>query len=122
MTELVCALSGTFYGIFLSYPTVIESSGREMTPSEKSFMLKMSKAFEICGLIALIIDSFTAILLLISMKRIYMRIKTHYQQWNPNVYFIALQAIIFIAPVLMSLGSFLVYQPSDVVGDTLTYR
>ena len=112
---------GTFYGIFIGYPIVIEGSGGEMTPGDKSFMLKMSFAFRTCGLIALTIDAFTAILLLISMKRIYMRIKTHYQQWNPNQYFIALQVIIFIAPVLMALCAFLVYQPSSSEADTLTY-
>ena len=82
----------------------------------------MSSAFAICGLILLIIDAFTAILLMISMRRIYMRIKTHYKQWNPNLYFIALQVIIFITPVLASFCAFLVYKPSEEEADTLTYE
>ena len=122
MTQLIIVLEATFYGIFLGYPTVIEGSGDEMTPGDKSFMLKMSSAFAICALIVLTIDAFTAILLLISMKRIYMRIKTNYQQWNPNLYFIALQVIIFITPVLASFCAFLVYKPSEEEADTLTYE
>ena len=74
-------------------------------------MLRASLATEIAGGLIFLSDALTAVLLLISMNKIYVTIKTHYPEWTPNILFIALQIIAFVAPVIMCILCVVFYAP-----------
>ena len=86
-----------------------------------SFMVRTSWAVRSTAGMMFVIDSTTAVLLLISMKKVYTTIQTHYSLWNPNRVFIALQVISFVAPVLMALACIIFYHPQINFAGTLTY-
>ena len=74
-------------------------------------MMRTSIATEIAGALIFIILSLTAVLLLISMHKIYVTIRTHYPVWTPNIFFIILQVVAFIAPVITCVLCVIVYKP-----------
>lgn len=82
----------------------------------------MSTAYEICGGVLLVLDTLTAILLLIAMKKIFSTIAQYYPRWTPNWCFISLQIIAFIAPVMITCGCLIAYTPQANYYDTLTYE
>ena len=112
----------TFQGIYISYPVVIDKTCKELTPEEGEFLLKMSTAYKACGAALTTLDGIAAVLLLISMKRIYFTIKTHYPLWNANRFFIALQAIAFVAPVVIVICSVFSYKPQTEYSNTFTFE
>ena len=82
----------------------------------------MSWCYKIFTIILLAITAITAVLLLMSMRKIYVTIKTHYSRWKPNYCFIALQVIAFTAPVLTGLLMIVFYKPQISFSNTLTYQ
>ena len=85
-------------------------------------MIMLSWAYKILTIILLAIATITAILLLISMRRIYVTIKTHFSMWKPNYCFIALQVIAFTAPVISGFLMIVFFHPSANIHNTLTYE
>ena len=71
----------------------------------------MSAAYYICAIILLLLDTVTAVLLIVAMKRIYNTIRTYYPMWKTNRCFIALQAVTFTMPIIFVLFGILVYTP-----------
>ena len=74
-------------------------------------MMRASIATETAGALIFIILALTAVLLLISMHKIYVTIRTHYPAWTPNIFFIILQIVAFIAPVITCVLCVIVYKP-----------
>ena len=111
MTEVAITTYAVSTGIFLCYPNAIGVTCENFTPDEQRFMLRASVATETAGGLMFIFTAVTAVLLLISMYKIYMTIRTHYPEWNPNIFFIVLQVIAFIVPVIMCILCVIFYKP-----------
>ena len=69
-----------------------------------------------------LLDTTTAVLLLISMKRIYSIIRTQYSDWNPNKCFIFVQIVAFATPPLIILGIMIAYKPQSDVSMNETFH
>ena len=90
VTELVILAFSTSNGIFMIYPNVIGETCDEFSDDQELFMVRTSWAVRSTAGMMFALDLTTAILLLISMKKVYSTIQTHYSRWNPNRVFIAL--------------------------------
>ena len=121
IAELALASFAIFQGIYISYPSFINKTVEELTPRESRFLLQMSTAYRISGVILNILDAMTAVLLFISMRRIYITITTYYPLWNANRFFITLQGIAFIGPLLFAILALAFYKPQANYDATLTY-
>ena len=84
-------------------------------------MLRASFATEVAGGFLFLLAAMTAVLLLISMRKIYVTIRIHYPEWKPNLFFIALQVIAFVTPVIMCILCVIFYKPDISFEGTLTY-
>ena len=85
-------------------------------------MWRASVAVEASAALIFIVDMVTSVLLLYSMRRIYVTIRSYYPKWKSNNWFIGLQVIAFTAPTLMCLFCIISYKPQINFAGTLTYR
>ena len=111
VTQVVIVFYAVATGIFMCYPDAIGTACEDFTPEEQRFMMRTSFATEIAAALIFIILALTAVLLLISMHKIYVTIRTHYPAWKPNIFFIILQIIAFIAPVITCVLCVIFYKP-----------
>ena len=74
-------------------------------------MYRASLAVEASACLIFIFDMVTSVLLLYSMRRIYVTIKSYYPRWKSNNCFITLQVIAFTAPTLMCLFCIIYFKP-----------
>ena len=111
ITQVAIATYAIATGIFLCYPDAIDATCEEFTPDEQRFMMRASVATETAGGLIFVSTAVTAVLLLISMYKIYVTIRTHYPEWAPNIFFIILQVIAFLVPVVMCILCVIFYQP-----------
>ena len=93
-----------------------------MTDEQLVISTRLSLGYEICTGGMLFLDIVSAVLLVISMWRIYTTIKNEYSNWNPNKCFIAIQIFIFIAPLLSAMVCLIFYVPQPDQYNTLTYN
>ena len=121
-TELVILIYSISLGLYLGYPDSIEETCEDFSPSQEQVMWRASLAVEASASLILIFDMITSALLLYSMRRIYVTIRSYYPKWKSNNWFIALQVIAFTAPTLMCLICIIAYKPQINFAGTLTYR
>lgn len=63
------------YGTFLSYPLVVGVDYNDMTDGQMKIMTNLSIGYKACSAVLIFLDTISAVLLLISMQRIYKTIK-----------------------------------------------
>ena len=78
LTEAITLIWATCYGVYLCYPSAIGKDYEDLTPTEESFLTTVSGVYKGLAVTLVLLDTVTAVLLLISMKRIYNIIKTQY--------------------------------------------
>ena len=61
-----------------------------MSDGDQQVMTNLAIGYKACTGVLILMDAFSAILLLVSMQRIYKTIKTYYGLWNTNKCFIAI--------------------------------
>ena len=67
MTELGALAMAVQFGLYLSYPIVVGINYKDMTDSEAQTMTNLSLGYKTCSGCLILLDVFSAILLLISM-------------------------------------------------------
>ena len=79
LTEVGAVAMAVLYGLFLSYPVVEGFDYNNMTDEQARILTRLSLGYEICTGGLIFLDIVSAILLVLSMKRIYSTIKNEYR-------------------------------------------
>ena len=78
LTELVILIYAFSMGVYLIYPDSIKETCENLSPSQKQVMLRASVAVEASASLIFFFCMVTSVLLLYSMRRIYVTIRSYY--------------------------------------------
>ena len=70
-TEISALAMAAQYGFYISYPLIIDVKQKDMSDSDQRIMTNLAIGYKACTGVLIFLDAFSAILLLVSMQRIY---------------------------------------------------